>query len=338
MPDFSVAGSSRDAAGRIVDAAVPLALLGASEAARRGREALDVASGRRTPVLVIAEAGCRAGDVARSLHVRARRGGPFVVVDCAATEASELAAHLFGTPPVRSTAADLESLGAGATLLASAEGTLLLENIDDLPAAAQRRLARILRDGEVRVGGAADPVSLTARIVGSTSQDLDAEVRDGRFRQDLLRRFNASRITIPALRQRPEDLAVLIDELVAGSHAAPRSFTQPAVTVLAALPWTQNIDELSAVLDKVLESAGPVVRQEDVLAHVPIDGTFARFDLTASLREARRRFEREYIAAVLERHQWRMSDAARTLGIERANLYRKARQLGIARVARVEVS
>jgi two-component system, NtrC family, nitrogen regulation response regulator NtrX len=71
---------------------------------------------------------------------------------------------------------------------------------------------------------------------------------------------------------------------------------------------------------------------------VPIDGSFARLDLTASLREARRRFERDYIAAVLERHQWRMSDAARALGIERANLYRKARQLGIAKASRAEMS
>jgi DNA-binding NtrC family response regulator len=88
----------------------------------------------------------------------------------------------------------------------------------------------------------------------------------------------------------------------------------------------------------VLVRAAAIVTQEDVLAHVPIDGAFSRRDLTASLREARRRFERDYIAAVLERHQWRMSEAARALGIERANLYRKTRQLGIARVPRAEVS
>ena len=88
----------------------------------------------------------------------------------------------------------------------------------------------------------------------------------------------------------------------------------------------------------MIAGAGAVVTQEDVLAHVPIEGAFTRWDLTAGLREARRRFERDYIAAVLERHQWRMSDAARALGIERANLYRKTRQLGIARVASAELS
>src|SRR5262249_43985000 len=114
--------------------------------------------------------------------------------------------------------------------------------------------------------------------------------------------------------------------------------TQPAVTVLAALPWSRNIDELADVLARVVDASGTVIRQEDVLAHLPMDGAFARLDLTASLRDARRRFERDYIAAVLERHHWRMSDAARTLGIERANLYRKTRQLGITRAPRAEPS
>ena len=92
------------------------------------------------------------------------------------------------------------------------------------------------------------------------------------------------------------------------------------------------------MLGKVLAGAGAIITQEDVLAQVPIDGAFTRWDLTAGLREARRRFERDYIAAVLDHHQWRMSDAARALGLERANLYRKTRQLGIARIPRAEVS
>jgi DNA-binding NtrC family response regulator len=181
-------------------------------------------------------------------------------------------------------------------------------------------------------------VALAFRLVASTTRDLELEVREGRFRPDLLRRFAACRIALPPLRQRGPDLAAIIERLVSDMRVAPRTFTHAAVTVLAALPWTENIDELADVLGKVLAHAGEIVTQEDVLAHVPIDGAFARLDLTASLREARRRFERDYIAAVLERHQWRMSEAARALGIERANLYRKTRQLGIARVSRAAVS
>ena len=150
--------------------------------------------------------------------------------------------------------------------------------------------------------------------------------------------FAACRITIPPLRQRPGDMPAIVERLLRGTGATGRTFTQPALTVLSALPWAHNFDELADVLSRVLASAGDIVTQEDVLAHVPIDGAFTRWDLTAGLREARRRFERDYIAAVLDRHQWRMSDAARALGLERANLYRKTRPARDCPSPRAEVS
>lgn len=321
--------------GAASDAPIPVPLLGESDAARLARQALSLAEGRRTPVLVLAESGCRPRTIAEYLHARTRPGAALVTLDCGAAEPSDIGVRLFGTPARRVAAQDLEAIGADAALLAAGAGTLFLEHVDELPASAQRRLARVLRDGEVRLASGQPPIVLPFRLVASTTMELETEVRDGRFRQDLLRRFAACRITLPALRQRAGDLAAIIERLVAETGRAPRSFTQPAITVLAALPWAQNIDELGSVLEKVLEGAGAIVTQEDVLAHAP---GFNRFDLTTSLREARRRFERDYIAAVLERHQWRMSAAARTLGIERANLYRKTRQLGIVRVSRAEVS
>jgi DNA-binding NtrC family response regulator len=321
--------------GVVADAPIPVPLVGTSDAARRARQALSLAEGRRTPVLVLAEPGSRARAIADYLHARTRPGAALVTIDCGAAEPSDIDTRLFGRPARRAPAQDLEAIGADAALVAAGAGTLFLEHIDELPASAQRRLARVLRDGEVRLASRQPSIALPLRLVASTTKDLETEVRDGRFRQDLLRRFAACRITLPALRQRPGDLAAIIERLVADTGGAPRSFTQPAITVLAALPWARNIDELAGVLEKVLEGAGAIVTQEDVLAHAP---GFTHFDLTASLREARRRFERDYIAAVLERHQWRMSDAARALGIERANLYRKTRQLGIVRVPRAEVS
>jgi two-component system, NtrC family, nitrogen regulation response regulator NtrX len=319
-------------------APIPLPLLGASDSAASGRHALELAAGHPTPVLVFAEPGCRPRTVAESLHARTRAGSPFVAVDCGIAGPADMDTRLFGTLSRRTLARDLESIGADAAIVTAGAGTLFLQDIDELPASAQRRLARILRDGEVRLASRQSGVTLPFRLVASTTRDLETEVREGRFRPDLLRRFAACRIVVPPLRQRVGDLAAIIERVVADLGGAPRSFTQPAVTVLAALPWTGNLDELAAVLGKVLVRAAAIVTQEDVLAHVPIDGAFSRRDLTASLREARRRFERDHIAPVLERHQWRMSEAARALGIERANLYRKTRQLGIARVPRAEVS
>lgn len=316
----------------------PLPLVGDSEAAARARAALALAAPRRTPVLLVAELGCRPQDLLHTLRLRGPRRTAVVTIDIRAAEPAEIDERLFGAPTRRAVAPDLESLGRGSALVEAGSGTVFLDNIDELPASAQRRLARLLRDGEARVAPRHQSVGLSFRLVAATSHDLETHVTEGRFRADLLRRVGACRITIPPLRQRPGDVPAIVERLVREAGEAPRTFTQPALTMLAALPWAHNIDELAAVLGKVLAGAGRIVTQEDVLAHAPIDGALTRWDLTAGLREARRRFERDYIAAVLDRHQWRMSDAARALGLERANLYRKTRQLGIARIPRAEVS
>lgn len=314
----------------------PLPLAGSSDAAVRARESFELAVSRTTPVLIVAEAGSRARDAAEGLHARTRAGTPFVSLDCSALQSGELERRLFGMPVRRPAASDLEAIGSEAAIADAGAGTLFLEHIEELPASAQRRLARLLRDGEARLAGRQSRLPL--RLVASAARDLETDVREGRFRQDLLRRLGGCRIAIPPLRHRPSDLAEIVERLIRESGSPPRSFTQPAMTVLSALPWAGNIDELSALLQNVVQASGSSITQEDVLAQLPIDGQFSRIDLTASLRDARRRFERDYIAAVLERHQWRMSEAARALGIERANLYRKTRQLGIVRVPRAEVS
>jgi DNA-binding NtrC family response regulator len=319
-------------------AAVPLPLIGPSDQAQRSRDAFELAERRRSPVLIDAETGSRASSVCQALHEATRPGLPLVSLDCSTSDTDALDGQLFGETPRKPHSLDLEALGADSALVVAGAGTVFLEYIDELPASAQRRLARILRDGEAQVGPRSQTATIACRVIASASRDLDADVREGRFREDLHRRLAATRIIVAPLRQRSRDLAAIIDALIAGMGVTNRSFTQPAVTVLAALPWPRNIDELASVLKRVIETSGPVIRQEDVLAHLPIDGAFAHLDLTASLRDARRRFERDYIAAVLERHHWRMSEAARTLGIERANLYRKTRQLGITRVARAELS
>jgi DNA-binding NtrC family response regulator len=314
----------------------PLALAGESVPARRARAALE--SPGAGPLLLLADDGLDPADAARYVHERARPGEAFVHIDCARPEADLVEAALLGNR-TRITSSTLEALGPGSALVSARRGTVFLENVGDLPEAVQRGLARLLRDGEARIGGR-DRVRLTARVVASGPPALQADARDGRFRADLLRRFGAMPIVIPSLRSRPEDLPAIVNRLALHLSAeagkpAP-SFTQAAMTVLAAMPWPGNLDELRVTLARVLRDVpGDTIRQEDLLhllPLVPFQGVVHAHP-AVNLREARRRFEREYIAAVLEQHDWRMSDAARTLGIERANLYRKTRQLGIARSA-----
>jgi DNA-binding NtrC family response regulator len=313
--------------------ALPAALTGESAAVRHARQAVETA--HPGPLLFLADEGLEAGAVAGYLHAKTRAGQPFITLDCADGDADHLERMLLGSRP-RAGSADLESVGSSSALLAARKGTLFIDHLIDLPAIAQRRLARVLRDGEVRTN-ARERVRMAARVVAAAPTSLASDARDGRFRADLLRRFGAQQITLPALRMRPEDLPAIVQRLTAdiaaGAHRTPPSFTQPALTVLSAFQWPGNIVELRTALERILRDlSGPIVRQEDVLPTMPVEGMAAGLMTPLiSLREARRRFEREYIAAVLEQHQWRMSDAARTLGIERANLYRKTRQLGISR-------
>jgi len=309
---------------------LPISLLGPSEAAARARAAVERAAGQASPVLLRAEAGCRPRDVARLLHARSAPAAPFVEVPTGG--AAALTARLFGS---EEGSGDLEQLGDASLFLAAGTGTLFIEELEDLPAAAQRRLSRVLRDGEVLMAADGQVTALTCRIVAADSRS-DGATREAPLREDLLRRFQACAITLPPLRQRPEDFPAILDRLCDEAGLPRRSFTQSALTVLAALPWPRNFVQMAETLAPLLHRAGTTIRQEDVLTCLPIDNPLIRIDATASLRDARRRFERDYIAAVLERHQWRMSDAARTLGIERANLYRKARQLGITRGTRAE--
>jgi DNA-binding NtrC family response regulator len=308
----------------------PLSLTGPSPAAAQARAAFLAAAASPGPALIVADRGLDAEAIARALHARGRSAQPFVVLDCAAAGA-DVERDLFGAPARSHAHGEVEAAGAKSALLRARGGTLYLKQILELPAAAQRRLARLLRDREVLAGG--KRVTLRARVLADAPSSVASDVGEGQLRSDLFQRLSQTTIAVPSLRERPADIPEVAETIAAQLRggAAP-VFTQAALTVLAAPAWPGNLDELRAVLDRVLRTSpdGPI-RQEDVLAQLPIDGGFARVAPHVSLREARRQFEREYIASVLERHRWRMSDAARTLGIERANLYRKTRQLGIMR-------
>jgi DNA-binding NtrC family response regulator len=208
----------------------------------------------------------------------------------------------------------------------------VLLSIEELSAGVQARLARALRDGEVRIGtGGAVP--LKVRLVSIAGAALDADVLRGHFRADLRRRLGVVRMDLPPLSERREDIPEILRGLMAQPAAVQgvgaRAFTDAALALIAALQWPDNVTGL-ARLAQALVGHGPApVRVEEVLACLGAPGQNAILGPHASLREARRQFEREYIAAVLRRYDGRIAPAARALGIQRTNLYRKARQLGL---------
>jgi len=261
---------------------------------------------------------------------------PFVVFDCAAPGRRD--DMLFGHVDDRPRRPDaLERIAPDSLLASALGGTLFLANVLDLSASAQARLARLLRDGEARSSERRAVIPLDVRLVGGCDPAIDDEVEAGAFRTDLVRRLAAIRIDLPPLRQRPEDVSLMVRHLAAGSvpdHAdvpdAPR-FTSAALGFLAALPWDGNLRELATLLEALAARGAPgPVRVEDLVPLIRFSPSKVPARL-GSLREARRQFEREYIAAVLRQHGWKMGEAARALGIQRTNLYRKTRQLGISR-------
>jgi two-component system, NtrC family, nitrogen regulation response regulator NtrX len=316
--------------GRAGDTAVEL--LGRSAAVARVHELIRRAATLDGGALITAETGVDVEAVARELHYRGRAAAaPFVAVRCDAGDAASIDRLLFGRPNLEA-ATDLESVAGDSGIAAARGGTLYLHSVTDLRAAAQAQLARIARDGEVRIEGA--PVATAIRFVASAQPGVDADVHTHRFRADLYRRLSASRIDVPALRDRADDvpaLAVrLMEETCAMSGRPPRTFTQAALALFGALTWPGNLAELRTTVERIaVHGVENVVQIEHILPVLQLHRAPAPFVLSGSLREARQRFERDYIASVLQHHDWRMAPAAQALGIQRPNLYRKARQLGI---------
>lgn len=318
----------------------PLELVGHSPAITRVQELVRRAAALDVGVLLTAERGADVDSVARELHGRSRRAAaPYVAVECDGADALRLGQLLFGTvstgstgAPIAPTPADLEPIAGDSRMAAARGGTLFLQDVTELPAAIQARLARIARDGEVSLDG--EPVATEVRLVASASPSVDADVHAHRIRADLFRRLAAVRIDLPPLRDRQEDVPVIaarvLEEVLTNRGLKPRAFTQAALALVAAVTWPGNLGELQAAITRVAGEPGDHdIQVEHVLPALHLQRAPARFVPTGNLREARLRFERDYISAVLQHHAWRMADAAQTLGIQRPNLYRKARQLGI---------
>jgi len=307
-------------------------LVGRSSAITRVQELLRRAAVSDAGTLITSEPGSAVESVARELHGRSRHSAaPFVLVECSTADPASVDRLLFGPPP-DAAPSDLESATRDSRVAAAIGGTLFLQDVGELPAGTQARLARLARDGEVRIDGA--PVATLVRFLASASPGIDADVHALRFRPDLYRRLAVMRIDLPPLRERGEDVPTLatrlLDDICAAEGRPARTFTQTALALLGALTWPGNFAELRDAIERVVaETRAEVIQVEHLLPALQLLRAPARFVPSGNLREARLRFERDYIAAVLQHHGWRMAEAAHTLGIQRPNLYRKARQLGI---------
>lgn len=304
----------------------PLKIIGASRPMQELFKLMTRAARSGSTVLVTGESGTGKELVARSVHDMSGRTGQFVPVNCAAIPAELIEAELFGHTGQAFTGAKQARAG----LFESAEGgTLFLDEIGELPLLMQPKLLRVLQEGRLRRVGADAEKDVNARVIAATNRDLEKEVQEGRFREDLFWRLNVIHLHIPPLRERPFDIPLLVEhflnKVAKTSGATPFSVTPEALGVLTAYAWPGNARELENAIERAVALAeGSNLSPEDLPERIRNSGQTAQ--LLTHAREKRmtlRELEKEYILETLRLTGGNKSRAADLLGFDRRTLHRK---------------
>jgi DNA-binding NtrC family response regulator len=284
-------------------------------------------------VLVVGESGTGKELVARAIHSRSNRASKaFVPVNCTALSESLLESELFGH--VRGAFTGAVAAKRGLFELADG-GTLFLDEIGDMGAKMQAQLLRTLQDGEVRQVGGAEPVRVDVRLVCATNRDLEAEVKAGRFREDLYFRINVVTVKLPPLRERPHDIPILITHFlakIARREGRPAtSISREALEVLGKYPWPGNVRELENAVERAVAVAkGEIVLPSDLPGEVHVDdGQPSHSAGIIDDRPPLHELERRYIALTLAEAGGNKKKAAERLGIDRRTLYRALERAGV---------
>ena len=313
-----------------------LALIGESAPMAALRRLIERSAPSDVPILVVGENGTGKELVARAIHdLSARRSQPFVKLNCAAVPAELVESEMFGHEKGSFSGAVAQRRG----LFEQADGgTLFLDEIGDMPAPMQAKLLRVLQDGEItRVGGSA-VIKVDVRLISATNQDLEALLGQGRFREDLYYRLNTITLRTPPLRERSGDLPALALHFSAAAcrrnHWKPRRFAPDALDLLRQQPWKGNVRELRNVVERalILSDTDPLGAPEvraALPAHAGGPRSAAAVPLDGPLRDVVDAYEREVIRERLRHLGGHVTNAARSLGLERSHLYKKCKQLGL---------
>lgn len=311
-------------------------MVGRSPALTRVIDSVHRAAPTKARVLIWGESGVGKELVAHAIHQMSRRAsGPFVKMNCAAIAESLVESELFGHEKGAFTGADKRHEGR---FERAHGGTLFLDEIGEMPLSTQARLLRVLQEGELeRVGGNA-PVQIDVRVIAATNRDLEKEVKEGRFREDLYYRLNVVPLTVPPLRERRDDipdLALYLLEIVCTENDLDeKTWSEDAIAALQEHDWPGNIRELKHVVERLAiltpgsRIGGPDVRNALPGAQTMTGGEIPTNGKLYALLES---IERRIIEDRIGKFDGNMSRAAEDLGLERSHLYKKVRRLGINR-------
>jgi two-component system, NtrC family, nitrogen regulation response regulator NtrX len=304
------------------------------EAMGRVLAQLERVASTESRVCILGETGTGKELVARAIHERsARSSGPFISLNCAAVPTELIESELFGHEKGSFTGASGRHIGK---FEQADRGTIFLDEIGDMPLSMQTKLLRVLEEGEVERVGGTKPVPVNTRVVVATHRDLEARVREEKFRQDLFHRIYVFPLCLPPLRERREDIPVLVKHFGAQVSKQngwkPVPFSADAMQALQAHSWPGNVRELRNMTERLmlLATNGQVdLATVQSALPKPADSPAPLADSSGPLADRVQSFERETILAELKRSHYNMSVAAKALGLERSHLYKKAEQLGI---------
>ena len=322
-------------------------IVGASPAHRNLVGQLKKVTGTNGRVMLTGPAGSGKEVAARWIHANsARASGPFVTVSSASIEPERMEAVLFGR--------DSPERGVEPGLLEQAhEGVIYFDEVADMPLATQGKILRVLVEQAFQRVGGTEKVRVDLRVISSTNRDLGAEIRAGRFREELYHRLNVVPVAVPSLEERREDIPVLAEHFIAALNKTQglplRPLTDETRALLQTMQWPGNVRQLRNVIERVLilgDGTGAIEPSELPAAgegaseqgEVALSGSLAALPL----REARELFERQYLMTQINRFGGNISRTASFVGMERSALHRKLKSLGVvtasrggARIARV---
>lgn len=334
--------------------------LGTGDQARNVLEQIGKVAPTNARVLILGESGTGKELIAQAIHERSQRTtGPFIKVNCAAIPEELIEAELFGNEKGAYTG----SVGSREGKFQAADGgTIFLDEVGDMSTRVQTKVLRAIQEGEIERVGSDKTIRVDVRVLAATNKDLAAEVSSGNFREDLYFRLNVVPVHAPSLREKPDDISLLADsflrEYCAENGLSPKQFNPKVVELLKRYPWPGNVRELRNQVERmVILCPGREIRIEDcsaeIRAGVPpvalarrgervedveksLDSAFPGIPIPATggpitLQEARREFEKTMIQTALDRTDWNVSRAADELGLERTNLHKKIKQLGLNR-------
>jgi len=306
-------------------------MIGASPAYQRAVEQASMAARSDARVLLIGESGTGKELLAAHIHQNSPfAAGPFVKVNCAAIPTELIESELFGHEKGAFTGAT--GARRGKFELADS-GSIFLDEVGDLHGASQAKLLRVLQEGEFHRVGGEQIIRVAVRVISATNRDLSALVQQGKFREDLYYRLSVVPIRVPALRERPQDIKLLaeyfLDDFCTRNNFKQKKLDDSVYPILESYPWPGNARELRNAIERMaILTPGERLTREAIPVEIRIQRDSGP---RSSVQEARESAERDHILRALEESNWNVSGAARALGMERTNLHKRIRALGLSR-------